>query len=286
MSSALTQARCRRSARCRHHDPRGDWARGRAPLHPRSSNRLSVAGATPHGWLSVAEPKIPRRSTLCGPNSRCDHAGRAAAALDSAPNQSRSTARCERRERACAAEFFALAFVPAPVPTTLKALDHSLGTKPCTSHLQTAAASTQQQQRATWSTKLERTSAPPFSSFNAAQRTSDWQPDRNEGLELHSCECQESGEHLWVSRARLARSASLRQRRVGRASRRRWAGGGCFGEGQYHTASLSELDQVLARLYGVVHSRDSARSRPREGRRRRHRSRHGCEHTMHPNAVS
>jgi len=84
-----------------------------------------------------------------------------------------------------------------------------------------SADSSCKHQPTTRSTKLERTSAPPFSSFNAAQRTSGWQPDRNDGPELQSCECQRSGEHLWVSRARLAQSASLRQRRVGRASRRR-----------------------------------------------------------------
>ena len=142
MRAALTQARSHRSARRRHHDPRGDRARDRAPLHPRSSNRLSVAGATPRGRPSVAEPKITRRSTLCGPNSRCDHAGRAAAALNGAPNQARSTTRRERRARARTAELFALALAPAPRPTTLKALDHSPDTKTCTSQLQTAAAST------------------------------------------------------------------------------------------------------------------------------------------------
>ena len=234
----------------------------------------------------MAEPKTPRRTTLCGPYSRCEHASRAAAALDGAPNQSRSTMPHERRARAHTAEFFAPALAPAPGPTTLKALDHSPDTKSCTSHLQTAATSTHQQQPATRSTKLERTSAPPISSFNAGHCPSGRQHERNEGPELHSCECQGSGEHLWVSRAQLAQSASLRQRRMGRASRRRWAGDGCFGEGRYHKTSLSELDQVLARLDGVVHSGDGALSRPREGRRRRHRSRHGCEHTMHPNAVS
>ena len=134
----------------------------------------------------MAEPKITRRSTLCGPNSRCDHAGTAAAALDSAPNQARSTTRRERRARARTAEFFALALAPAPGPTTLKALDHSPDTKTGTSQLQTAAASTQQQQPAMRSTKLERTSAPPISSCNAAHRASGWQHERNEGPELRS----------------------------------------------------------------------------------------------------
>ena len=168
----------------------------------------------------MAEPKITRRSTLCGPNSRCDHAGTAAAALDSAPNQARSTTRRERRARARTAEFFALALAPAPGPTTLKALDHSPDTKTGTSQLQTAAASTQQQQPAMRSTKLERTSAPPISSCNAAHRASGWQHERNEGPELRSCECKGSGEHLWVSRTWLAQRASLQQRQVGRASRR------------------------------------------------------------------
>ena len=222
MRAALTQARCHRSARRRHHDPRGDRLGGRAPLHPRSSYRPSIVGATPRGRYSVAEPKNPRRSTLCGPkNSRCEHPGRAASALGGWLNQSRSTMRHDRHARARMAEIFALALAPAPAPATWKALDHSPTIKPCTSPLQTAASSTQQQQPATWSPELERTSAPPCSSFIAAQHTSGRQLDRNEDPELHSCECKGSGEHLWVSRAPLAQSASLRQRQVGRASRRR-----------------------------------------------------------------
>ena len=144
----------------------------------------------------------------------------------------------------------------------------------------------QQQQPATRTTKLERTSAPPISSFNAAHRASGWQHEGNEAPELHSCECRGSGEHLWVSRTRLAQRASLQQRQVGRASRRRWAGGSCFGEGLYHKSSLSELDQVLVRLDGFGHSRDGARTRLREGRSRRQRSRHDCDHTRHPIPVS
>ena len=171
MRAALILARYHRLAHRRHHDPRGDRAAGRAPLHPRSSNRPSIVGAPPRGRVSVAEPKIPRRSTLCGQDSRCDHAGRAAAALDGGPNQARSTTRRERHARARTAEFFALALAPAPTPATLKALDHSPITKPCTSHLQTAASSAQQQQPAR-STRLERTSAPPCCSFVAAPRTS------------------------------------------------------------------------------------------------------------------
>ena len=46
------------------------------------------------------------------------------------------------------------------------------------------------------STKLERTSAPPFSSFKAAQRASGWEYDRNEGPELHSCEDDATREHM------------------------------------------------------------------------------------------
>ena len=208
MRAALTPARYHRSARRRHHDPRGDWAGGRAPLPPCSSNQPSIAGATPQGRASVAEPKTPCRTTPCGPDSRCEHASRAAAALDGAPNQSGSTMRRERRARARTAEFFAPALAPAPGPATWKAWDHRPGTKPCTSHLQTAAASAQQQQTATRSTRLEQNSAPPFSSLNVAQSTSGWQLDRNEGPELLSCESKGSGEHLWVSRARLAQRAS------------------------------------------------------------------------------
>ena len=216
MRAALTQAPYHRSARRSHHDQRADRAHGRAPLHPRSSNRPSnrpsIVGASPQDRTSVAEPKISRRSTLCGPHRRCEHASRAVAALDGVPNQSRSTTRRERRARARTAECFAPALAPAPGPATLKARDHRPITKSRTSHLQTAAASAQQLQPAMRSKELERTSAPPFSSFNAAQRTSGWQHDRNEGPALHSCECKGSGEHLWVSRARLAQRASLRQR--------------------------------------------------------------------------
>ena len=116
----------------------------------------------------MTEPKIPRRPALCGLDSRCEHASRGAAALDGAPNQSRSTMRHERRARARTAEFFEPALAPAPGLATLKALDHSQDTKSCISHLQTAAASTHQQQPTTRSTQLELTSAPSFSSFNAA----------------------------------------------------------------------------------------------------------------------
>ena len=83
-----------------------------------------------------------------------------------------STTRHGRRARARTAAFLASALAPAPLPTTLKARDHGPSTNSCTGHLQTTAASTQERQTAVWSTRLERTSAPPTSSHDAAQRTS------------------------------------------------------------------------------------------------------------------